>query len=81
MPLWLRVVNHASVLKYAANILAVSELQGLRLGGSTSGDAVLALFRFRPDHAARDLWVLGLLTVLYRLAASLLLHANQARHV
>ena len=29
MPLWLQVVNHASVLKYAGNVLAVSELRGL----------------------------------------------------
>jgi hypothetical protein len=81
MPLWLHVVNHVSVLKYSGNILAVSEFTGLRLADGSSGEDVLSLFRFHPDEATRDLWVLGLLTALYRLLAAWLLDANKSRHM
>jgi hypothetical protein len=81
MPLWLHVVNHGSVLKYAGNILATNELRGLRLDGGALGDDVLALYNFHPSEAARDMWVLGLLTALYRLLAAAALDANKARHM
>jgi ABC-type multidrug transport system ATPase subunit len=81
MPHWLQVVNHASVLKYAGNMLAVNEFQGLRLDGGATGDDVLRLFRFQPQHAARDAWVLFLLVALYRLLAALALDRNKSRHM
>ena len=88
MPLWLQVVNHASILKYAGNVLAVSELRGLRFScatqpcvGPATGRDVLSLYRFHEDEYARDLWVLGLITVLYRLAATMLLDRLKSRHL
>ncbi len=80
MPAWLHVVNHASVLKYCANILAANEFEGLRLEGGVRGEDVLALYRFHPAQAGRDVWVLGILVLLYRLVATLTLHLSKGRH-
>lgn len=82
MPLWLQTINHCSVLKYAGNLIAVSEFKGLKLDGGLTGDAVLSLYRFHPDEAAvRDVVLLGALTVAYRLLAAWALDANKGRHM
>ena len=81
MPLWLQTVNHVSVLKYAGNLVAVSEFRGLQLDGGLSGDAVLSLYRFHPDEATRDIVILGALTIAYRLLAAWALDANKGRHM
>ena len=81
MPLWLQTVNHVSVLKYAGNLVAVSEFQGLQLDGGLSGDEVLSLYRFHPDEATRDVILLGALTIAYRLLAAWALDANKGRHM
>jgi ABC-type multidrug transport system permease subunit len=81
MPPLLQAINYASVLRYMARALGVNEFAGLQLEGGMSGDAALALYRLRPQEAARDTWLLGLLTVLYRLLAAAALHASKRRHV
>ena len=81
MPLWLQTVNHVSVLKYAGNLVAVSEFRGLQLDDGMRGDAVLALYRFHPSEATRDVVLLGALTVAYRLLAAWALDANKGRHM
>ena len=81
MPLWLQTVNHASVLKYAGNLIAVNEFKGLKLQDGLTGDAVLSLYRFHPDEATRDVVLLGALTLAYRLLAAWALDANKGRHI
>jgi hypothetical protein len=81
MPPALQAINHASVLRYAAHVLGNNELAVLHLHGGTSGDAALALYNLRPQDAARDTLLLGVLTVLYRLLAAAALHVSKRRHV
>ena len=81
MPDWLRALNHLSVPRYAANVVAVNELRGLQLGGGASGDAALELYRFSPSQAGRDAVLLGALTITYRLIAAAVLHGSKSRHV
>jgi len=94
MPYWLQVINHCSVLKYGGNVLVVSEMRNLKfdcaaasgqrgspLCALPTGEAVMELYKFEPNNFTRDLWICGLLTVLYRLAAGGLLHALRNRHL
>ena len=81
MPDWLRALNHLSVPRYAANVVAVNELRGLHLGGGASGDAVLALYRFSPSQAGRDAVLLGAMTITYHFIAAAVLHGSKSRHV
>ena len=81
MPLWLHVLNHGSVLKYAGNLLASNELRGLRLAGGVTGEGILSLYHFHPSEATRDVVLLGALTLAYRLLAAWLLDSNKSRHM
>ena len=76
MPLWLHVLNHGSVLKYAGNLLASNEL-----AGGVTGESILSLYHFHPSEATRDVILLGALTLGYRLLAAWLLDANKSRHM
>ena len=68
------------MLKYAGNILASNELVGLKLD-NTSGEAVLGLYHFHPEEARRDIIILAMLTIAYRLIAGTLLDALKTRHM
>ena len=90
MPAWLQTLNYGSVLKYAGNVLATSELRGLTLscgggaGGACAlpdGAAVLSLYRFHPADFDKHLWAMGLCVLLYRLAACAILGAFKDRHL
>lgn len=92
MPSVLVVVNHASILKYLGNILAVTEFTGLRFtcqpherlpGGGCpvpNGEAVLDLYGFRKSQLHRDMGIMALLVVLYRLLAYALLDGLKHNH-
>jgi hypothetical protein len=85
MPAWLQVVNYASVLKYAGNLLAISEFKGLHFTCDTppcpDGASVLSLYHFHPDEYATHLWAIGLCAIIYRLAAFALLDRLKGRHL
>lgn len=92
MPQFLIVINHASILKYLGNVLAVIEFTGLvftceanqRLPNGQcpvpTGEAVLDLYEFSRANLHRDLGILGLLAVLYRLIAYAVLDGLKHRH-
>lgn len=88
MPYFLKVLNYASPLRYAANALASQELAGLRFtcdtpGGCAvqTGEQMLAQYQFHPDNRERDIGLLALVTVLFRLIAGTALHFCRNKHM
>lgn len=92
MPEFLVVINHASILKYLGNILAVTEFTGVRFTCHASqrlpngqcpiatGEAVISLYGFEPQNLHRDMGIMALLTVAYRLIAYAALDVLKQRH-
>lgn len=92
MPDFLWKINHASVLKYLGNVIAVVEFRGLKFTCSpaerlpsgecplATGEQVLEMYRFEPENLYRDMGIMALLTVAYRFIALWTLDALKVRH-